>query len=318
MPKLIAMGELLIDFIPNEKNIPLKDVFAFSKAAGGAPANVAACVAKLGYPSKMITKLGTDAFGDYLVETLDQVGVDTSSIVRTDEANTALAFVSLRADGERDFSFYRNPSADMLLSEEEIQEEWFEPGDILHFCSVDLIEAPVKYAHLKAIEYALKHQCIISFDPNLRFPLWKDLEVYHKTLQEFLPLAHILKISTDELEFITRIQDQEEAIQSLFQGNVKVVLLTDGAVGATVYTKKHSLFVPTLPVKAVDTTGAGDSFIGGILYQVLARGIPLAEIERVMYRQTVLFAHRVSRIVVSRYGAIPAMPSLKEVDLQND
>ncbi len=181
MPTVFTIGEALIDFIPAEKGVGLNEVESFSKAAGGAPANVACVVAKLGKQSVFIGKLGADAFGDFLVETLVKTGVDTSRILRTSEANTALAFVSLKADGNRDFSFYRNPSADMLLKEEEIGEGWFMKGDILHFCSVDLIEAPVKYAHLKAIELARQVGARISFDPNVRLPLWHDPEACRRT-----------------------------------------------------------------------------------------------------------------------------------------
>jgi len=169
--KLIAIGELLIDFIPNEKGRKLKDVQSFIRVAGGAPANVCVCVSQLGQKSLMITKVGNDAFGEFLTETLRQSNVDVSAIRKTDVANTALAFVSIDKQGERDFSFYRNPSADLLLDENEIDESLFQPQDVLHFCSVDLIDAPVKKAHYKAISYAHKHQLIVSFDPTSKFKI---------------------------------------------------------------------------------------------------------------------------------------------------
>ena len=152
MKKVISIGEALIDFIPQQKGVALKDVEGFLRVPGGAPLNVAAAVAKLGGKSQILTKLGVDGFGDAILEEVMPLGVDVTRIKRTKEANTALAFVSLKEDGERDFSFYRNPSADMLLSEDEIHEEDFENGSILHFCSVSLIDAPIKQAHKKAIE----------------------------------------------------------------------------------------------------------------------------------------------------------------------
>ncbi|MBU0996931.1 MAG: carbohydrate kinase [Firmicutes bacterium] len=313
MPKLICIGELLIDFIPNETGIELKNVTGFTKAAGGAPANVAACVSKLGIHSVMITKLGLDAFGDFLVDTLNEVHVDTTHIKRTDIANTALAFVSLKENGERDFSFYRNPSSDLLLDESEIEESLFESGDIIHFCSVDLVDAPVKKAHVRALEYAEKKGCLISFDPNLRFPLWKNLQEYYETIQSFIPYAHILKISSDELEFITRIKNTNEAIKSLFVGNVKIVIITDGGVGATLYTKSSELFVPSFKTKVVDTTGAGDAFIGGILYYILKNRLTVDTINQMNQRDALLLAHKISSIVVSKYGAIPSMPTISEI-----
>ena len=151
MKKVISIGEALIDFIPHEKGVALKDVSNFFRVAGGAPLNVAAAVAKLGGKAQMLTKLGVDGFGDHILEEVSPLGVDVSKVLRTKEANTALAFVSLKEDGERDFSFYRNPSADMLLNAAEIEEEDFTEGGILHFCSVSLIDAPIKEAHKKAI-----------------------------------------------------------------------------------------------------------------------------------------------------------------------
>lgn len=210
MSKLISIGEVLIDFIPMQKGVKLKDVLAFERVAGGAPANVAACVAKLGRESLIISKLGEDAFGDYLIEVLNKTGVDTKNIIRTTKANTALAFVSLTSEGERNFSFYRNPSADMLLSPDEIDETLFERGDVLHFCSVDLIDAPVKKAHLKVIEYAEKNGVIISFDPNVRLSLWNSADDCRQTIKEFIAKAHILKISDDELQFIMGIENEKK------------------------------------------------------------------------------------------------------------
>ncbi|MCC8098059.1 MAG: PfkB family carbohydrate kinase, partial [Eubacterium sp.] len=195
MKYITAIGEALIDFIPEEKGCRLKDVTGFKRVCGGAPANVAAAAALLGGKSRIITKLGKDAFGDYIVDTLNQAGVDTGSVLRTDKANTALAFVALASDGNRDFSFYRNPSADMLLEADEITADMLKDTGILHFCSVDLIEAPVKYAHIKAIELAKSQNAIISFDPNIRLNLWDSAENCVNTIRDFIKYADILIIS---------------------------------------------------------------------------------------------------------------------------
>ena len=211
MKKVISIGEALIDFIPNQKGCSLKEVLGFERVAGGAPANVSAVVSKLGGKSNFISKLGKDAFGDYIIDTLNDVNVDTSYVLRTNKANTGLAFVSLKEDGNRDFSFYRNPSADMLLEEGEIKQQWFNDCHTLHFCSVDLIECPMKYAHKKAIEYAKNNNAIISFDPNVRLPLWESEKDCKDAILEFLPLANIIKISDEELEFITGETDIEKS-----------------------------------------------------------------------------------------------------------
>ena len=213
MKKVISIGEALIDFIPNQKGCELKHVTGFERVVGGAPANVSAVVAKLGGKSNFISKLGEDAFGDHIIEILKDANVNTDYILRTDKANTGLAFVSLKEDGNRDFSFYRNPSSDMLLEESELKQEWFEDCYCLHFCSVDLIECPMKNTHKKAIEYALQNKSIISFDPNVRLPLWDSEESCREAILEFLPLAHIVKISDEELEFITGYNNIDEAKQ---------------------------------------------------------------------------------------------------------
>ena len=311
MAKVFTMGEALIDFAPIESGKGLKDITGFKKLPGGAPANVAACVAKLGGESAFIGMLGEDGFGDFLVEILANEKVDTSYVKRTAKANTGLAFVALSSEGEREFSFYRNPSADMLLNEYDIDKSWFNEGDILHFCSVDLIEAPVKYAHKKAIKY-IKEECgIVSFDPNVRKNLWNDLEECKNTINEFIPFADILKISDEELEFITDISDVNEAIKSLFIGDVKVVLYTKGKDGVDLYTKDNFISVEGFKVEVVDTTGAGDSFIGAFLYSLASKKIDINDAESIKY--VCRFSNAVAALTTTKNGAISALPTLDEV-----
>ncbi|WP_139996931.1 carbohydrate kinase family protein [Paenibacillus paridis] len=313
MPKLFTIGEALIDFIPDTRGIELKHVAGFTKEAGGAPANVACAAAKLGANSAFIGKLGMDAFGDFLIETLEQAGVDTRRVFRTKEANTALAFVSLKADGDRDFSFYRNPSADMLLSADEIDGNWFAAGDILHYCSVDLIEAPVKYAHLKAIEAMKAAGGFISFDPNVRLPLWADQEECRQTILQFLPLSHLVKISSDELTFITGIEDEKEAIASLFVGEVQAVVYTRGSEGAAWHTRSYDVSVPGQKVTVADTTGAGDAFIGALLYQLLLNEGSAAELDKAKALRILAFANAAAALTTTRAGAISSLPALHEL-----
>ncbi|MDP4145519.1 MAG: carbohydrate kinase [Bacillota bacterium] len=317
MSKVIAIGEALIDFIPHEKGRLLKNVESFLRVPGGAPLNVVSAVCKLGGQGKMITQLGEDAFGDIIIDTVKPLGVDVSGIIRTKEANTALAFVSLREDGERDFSFYRNPSADMLLKSEDISKEDFKEGDILHFCSVSLIDAPIKQAHKKAIEYAEENNCIISFDPNVRLPLWDSEERCREAILEFLPKAHILKISDEELAFITGIEDESEAIKSLFSGNVEIVIYTKGTNGADFITKDNTIWCPSFKVKAEDTTGAGDSFIGALLYQISSNKLTLdalINLENEEKKKLITFSNATAALTVSKRGAIAALPFKEEVE----
>lgn len=316
MGRLFSIGEVLIDFIPAQKGKALKDVISFERAPGGAPANVAAAVAKAGANASMITKLGEDAFGDFLIETLTEVGVNTDYVFRTKEANTGLAFVSLKEDGERDFSFYRNPSADLLLSEEEIVASWFKEGDILHFCSVDLVESPMKQAHQKAIQYAKENGAIISFDPNVRLPLWKTPEVCRKTILAFIPQAHILKISDEELEFITGIANEKEAVRSLFTGDVRAVIYTRGANGAELYVKEKCYQSNGYKVEVQDTTGAGDAFIGGFLYKLLEKKVTLSKLESILqsdHKDILSYANASGALTTTGKGAISALPTKAEI-----
>lgn len=313
MRTVFTIGEALIDFIPNEKGITLKEVTGFEKAPGGAPANVAAAVSRLGGRSAFIGKVGEDAFGEFLIDVLKEANVYTNYMKTTREANTALAFVSLTRDGNREFSFYRNPSADMLLNEAEIEENWFNEGDILHFCSVDLIEAPVKYAHIKAIDSIIKRGGIVSFDPNVRLPLWDSAENCRKTILEFIPKAHIVKISDEELQFITGIDDDREAIASLFVGNVKAVIYTRGSKGAMLFSENFIAEVGGTKIEAVDTTGAGDAFIGAVLYKLAQKDIRPDKISKLEAEEVLYFANTVAAMACMKKGAISALPGIEEV-----
>ena len=316
MKKIITIGEALIDFIPNKKGCSLKEVVGFERVAGGAPANVAAVVSKLGGKSNFISQLGEDAFGDYIIDELNKVNVDTSYVLRTNKANTGLAFVSLKEDGNRDFSFYRNPSADMLLNESEINKEWFNDCHSLHFCSVDLIDCPMKEAHKKAIDCAIDNNSIISFDPNVRLPLWESSEACRKAILEFLPLANIVKISDEELEFITGISDEPKALEFLLQGDVEVIIYTKGTNGAEFITKERKVFSPSFRVQAQDTTGAGDSFIGSFLYQVAEDDNTLESLVNLSeekIKEILTFSNATAALTVCKRGAIGALPTKEEV-----
>ncbi|WP_394119787.1 carbohydrate kinase [Planococcus donghaensis] len=316
MGRLFSIGEILIDFIPHQKGIALKDVVSFTRVPGGAPANVAVAVAKFGGTASLITKLGEDAFGDFLLEQLIKFGVETDKISRTKEANTGLAFVSLREDGERDFSFYRKPSADLLLEESEVDADWFNQGDFLHFCSVDLVKSPMKQAHIKAIQAAKTRGGIISFDPNVRLPLWDDPQECRKTILDFLPMAHIVKISDEELEFIAGTADEQQAVRSLFTGDVKAVVLTKGAEGADVYVQNKKYASKGYAVEVEDTTGAGDAFVGGFLYQLLdmnAQQGNLASLLSEHHEKILAFANASGALATTGKGALSSLPAKEQV-----
>ncbi len=311
MSKLVAIGEALIDFIPEESGKPIKQVTGFVPKVGGAPANVCGVFARLGQQSQIITQLGEDPFGDKIVEEFMGFGIGCECIQRTSQANTSLAFVALKEDGNREFSFYRKPGADMLLQPEAVKKEWFVSADVLHFCSVSLGEFPMKQAHEKAIEYALEEDCLVSFDPNLRFALWEKEQELYEAVKEFLPKAHILKISDEELEFITGYKTVEEARDILFQGNVKLVLYTEGSKGAQAFTLQTQAASLAKRVEAVDTTGAGDAFIGSFLYQLTRDGVGRDGLENLTQAQLKKYLDLSNEYCgrsVMQHGAIASYP----------
>ena len=311
--KLIAIGEALIDFIPEQAGCAIKDVAAFLPAVGGAPANVCGAFTKLGGRSEMITQLGEDGFGDKILETFQNAGIGSSYVKRTESANTSLAFVALKEDGDREFSFYRNPGADMLFEADDVQKQWFEDAYALHFCSVSLGDFPMKEAHCLAIQYAIEQGAIVSFDPNLRPALWKDTTQMIETVNEFIPLADIVKISDEELESITGETQIEKALEKLFADRVKLVIYTEGAAGARAFTRKASAKALCQKVKAVDTTGAGDGFIGAFLWCLWQNNVTAGQLEEL--EEYLKFANAFCGISVQKKGAIPSYPSLDEVVL---
>lgn len=311
---LIAIGEALIDFIPDKTGCEFYEVTGFSPSTGGAPANVCGAFSKLGGKSRMITQLGNDPFGEKIARELAGYGIDTSCIKFTDKANTALAFVSLGNDGNRTFSFYRKPSADMLLSADDIENKWFDNVFCLHFCSVSLGDFPMKEAHRKAIEIVKSRGGIISFDPNLRFQLWEDKEKLRKTVNEFIPMSDIVKISDEELEFITGEKDTKKAIKGLFKGSVKLVLYTCGKDGAYAFTPYYDVYAKGEKVDAKDTTGAGDGFIGSFLWKFRQEGIKITDLKAAGVKDKIKscleFSNAFCARSVEKKGAIASYPQL--------
>ena len=313
---LAAIGEALVDFIPDRSGCAFDDVTAFAPKVGGAPANVCAAFARLGGKARMLTQLGDDPFGHRIIHELNNVGVDTGCISLTDKANTALAFVSLGEDGSRTFSFYRKPSADMLYSAESVKEEYFDDVFVLHFCSVDIGDFPMKEAHKKAVEIMRRRGGIVSFDPNLRFNLWKSREALHSAVHEFIPLSDIVKLSEDELDFITGTDDIAIGAHRLFEQGVKLVLYTCGSKGAYAFTRNTNAYSPSYRVKAVDTTGAGDGFTGAFLWTlkyICSERERLEEISNESLLECLEFANKFCALSVQRKGAIASYPTTEEM-----
>ncbi len=313
MVDITAIGEVLIDFTP--AGLSEKGEQLFECNPGGAPANVVVVLSKLGKSTAFIGKVGEDQFGEYLTQVLQGNGVDAKGLVKEKHASTTLAFVHLKEDGDRTFSFIRKPGADMLLGMDDIDLERIKGSKIFHFGSVSMTHEPSASATLRTCIYAKENGALISFDPNLRPALWSNLEEAKSRIKEGLALADIVKISEEELEFITGLTDLEEGtrqIQSQFK--VKVILVTKAEKGCFVRFGSGFKFadVPGFKVHTVDTTGAGDAFLGGFLYQLLERGCSIEQIRDQDWIPIISFANAVGALVTTQKGAIPAIPTYRQ------
>ncbi|KAK0598777.1 hypothetical protein LWI29_037891 [Acer saccharum] len=310
---VVCFGEMLIDFVPTINGLALAEAPAFKKAPGGAPANVAVGIARLGGSSAFIGKVGEDEFGYMLADILKENNVNSDGLRFDPGARTALAFVTLRSDGEREFMFYRNPSADMLLQEAELDLDLIRKAKIFHYGSISLITEPCKSAHIAAAKAAKEAGVVLSYDPNLRLPLWPSAEKAREGILSIWETADIIKISEEEISFLTKGEDpnNDEVVRKLFHPNLKLLLVTDGPDGCRYYTKDFSGKVQGLKVDTVDTTGAGDAFVAGTLSQ-LAVDLSLLEKEEQL-RDALRFANACGALTVMERGAIPALPTREAV-----
>ncbi|XP_027354667.1 fructokinase-2-like isoform X2 [Abrus precatorius] len=282
---IVSFGEMLIDFVPTVSGVSLSEAPGFLKAPGGAPANVAIAVSRLGGKAAFVGKLGDDEFGHMLAGILKENDVRADGINFDQGARTALAFVTLRADGEREFMFYRNPSADMLLTPEDLNLELIRSAKVFHYGSISLIVEPCRSAHLKAMEVAKEAGCLLSYDPNLRLPLWPSPE--------------------EARQQILSIWDKADVI--------KLLLVTLGEHGSRYYTKNFHGSVEAFHVNTIDTTGAGDSFVGALLCKIVDDQSILEDESRL--KEVLKFANACGAITTTKKGAIPALPT--EADALN-
>ncbi len=316
---VVSFGELLIDFVPSTNGLHLSDVPTFHRVAGGAPANVACAISRLGGRARMISKVGQDAFGDFLHQTLANEGVDVAqTLLRTPDARTGLAFVSLRADGERDFLFYRSPAADMMIRAEEVTEAMVADASIFHFGSVSLVSEPSRQATRSAVARAHKCGALISYDPNVRLNLWPDAIGARHLILDLMEHAHLVKLSEEEVVFLTDETDIALGVQTILAHGPRVVVVTLGSRGCRLFTAQHDIFVPGFAVQAIDATGAGDGFVGGLLYRIAMASVTPQTItsyfdDDTLSVATLQFANAVGALATTRRGAIPALPTLSEV-----
>ncbi len=308
---VIAMGELLIDFTMNGQSGQGNDLF--EACPGGAPCNVLALLNKMGKKTAFLGKVGKDQFGTLLRGTLEEVGIDASHLLTDEQVNTTLAFVHTFPDGDREFSFYRNPGADMMLTEEEVDPDFLAQARLFHFGTLSMTHEGVRKATKKAVESAKEQGLLISFDPNLRPPLWSTLELAKEQMEYGFAHCDILKISDNEIQFVSGKEDYDEGIQYLQEKyQIPLILLTMGKEGSRAYYKGMRVERPGFSCKTIETTGAGDTFCGSTLYYLLDHDF--ACLTEAQLGEMLTFANAAAAIVTTRKGAIRAMPEKEEVE----
>jgi len=308
---VVALGEALIDFTPS--GISPAGMMLFERNPGGAPANVLCALANLGLRTAFIGKVGQDMHGEFLRNVLMEKHVDTGGLILDSDVFTTLAFVELSESGERSFSFARKPGADTRLRPDELSRERIQGCRVFHFGSLSLTNEPAGSATLAAVRMAKEAGALISYDPNYRAPLWPDRQTAIQTMRSVLGEIDLIKISDDELELITGETSVDAAAKHLLEKGAGCVVITMGSRGAFAATARGRVHVPAPAGPVVDTTGAGDSFWGGFLYQIIRGETAPADLcEDALVKYT-RFANKVATICVGRRGAIPAMPTLEEV-----
>lgn len=310
--KVCAFGECLIDFTPC--GVSDKGNALFEQNPGGAPANLAVAIARQGGHSAFVGKVGQDMFGDFLIDTLKNDQVETRYIVTSERYRTSLAFVHLHDQGERDFTFYRNPGADVAIESREINYEVIQQCDIFHFGSVSMTHNPSRLTTFELLDYAKKQNKIITYDPNLREPLWNDLEEARYQIKKGLHYCDMLKVTDQELRFITEIEDINEALDEIQNTyDIPLVLCTMAEKGCLCKGRTKTFMVDSFPVQAIDSTGAGDAFFGCFLASMCelldAQKDVSKELENLVRR-----ANAAGALATTVKGAIPSLPTKIQVD----
>lgn len=311
---VVALGELLIDFTENGTSTQGNPMLEANP--GGAPCNVLAMLKKLGHEVGFVGKVGKDMFGDQLEQALKEVGIDTAGLMRDPDVHTTLAFVHTASDGDRDFSFYRNPGADMMLSEKDVLDcgDMIRGAKIFHFGTLSMTSKGCRLATKKAIQMAKKSGATVSFDPNLREPLWDSLDEAKEQVLYGLSQCDILKISDNEIVWLTGMEDYEEGVRWIRERyDVPLILVSLGREGSLAFSKSEKAMVkPFLQENTIETTGAGDTFCAGILHYVLEHG--LSDYSETQMTDMLTFANAGASIITTRKGALRVMPEREEVE----
>ena len=307
---IVAMGEILIDL--TQVGLDGAGIPQFAANPGGAPANLAVAAAKLGARTAFVGRTGADAFGQFLKATLETYGVDVSGLSQDAHHPTTLAVVSVDASGERDFSFYRDRSADVMLTKEAVPAALLENTHFFHIGSVSLTAEPARSATLQCAQAARAKGALITYDPNYRANLWPDRQAAIARMKEPLAFTDILKVSDEELPLLTGTENLEAGTRILADSGIRLVLVTLGPEGAFYRFGEKTGYVPGVPCQVGDTNGAGDTFFGAVLSKLCKKELDTLSVSEL--EEALAFANRAASLTTSRRGAIPAMPSLEEVE----
>jgi len=308
---VITCGEVLVDFFATEVGVDLAEATRFTKAPGGAPANVAVGLSRLGHSAGFLGQVGDDAFGHFLADVLTQNGVDVRGLHFSTEARTGLAFVSLRADGERDFTFYRHGSAAMHWHVEDLDPSYLAQARVFHYGSISLIQDPARTTTLTAVHTAAENSALLSYDPNLRLALWPSPAAARDGMREGWRQAHVIKISEEELRFLSDVPGLEGAARGLWHERLRLLAVTQGEHGCTYFTRNSYGHLPAFTIRPRDTTGAGDAFVAGMLSGLLAASDAWDEEE---LERALTLANAVAALSATRIGAMTALPSRERLD----
>lgn len=313
MYDVVALGECLIDFTPdgvNELGAP-----RYACNPGGAPANVLAMYNRLGGKTAFIGKVGQDGFGDFLKNTLRQAGIDVCGLCRSREVHTTLAFVQLDAQGDRTFSFYRKPGADVCLTNEEVSVTLLESCGIFHYGSVAMSDEPSRSATFYGARRAKAAGAMLSYDPNFRPALWEDVQEAVEVMREGWALADLVKVSYEEMALLTGTENLSEGLERLGEAGAALVLVTDGGRGCAYRTPHCRGTLPAYDVQVVDTTGSGDAFMGAVLHELSGLSVQeIAALPQERLEAVLRFANAAGGLTATGHGAILAMPAREQIE----
>lgn len=318
MAEVVCMGELLVEFVATQNNTGLADAPGFIKAPGGAPANVAVALQKLGVPAAFVGKVGADPFGDFLRASLAGLNVNVAGLGTDPDARTTAVFVAVWDDGRKDLCFYRNPGADMRLNTADIDANatLFDNARCFHYGSISFIDQPAADAQHRALQLARERGLLISYDPNYRPTLWPDRATAERVIRDAFRHCQLAKVSEEEWHIVSGYDDLDRGIDAILDRGVELLLLSRGAKGALATNGDYRIELSSPAVEVVETTGAGDGFVAAMLSRLLpavAGAGSLAAVDREQVREALRFAVAVGALACTRPGAIPALPTLAEV-----